>query len=97
MTVQSTGGKSYAKDRVVTQLKTVKTKDCVIPKSKTVLETWLAELRRTTPISAMGVALLALQIAELENRCAAMRRRTERKAASAPNRHSKKTALRSAA
>src|SRR5947207_15943932 len=97
MHVQSTGSQAYAKDRVVTQLKTVETEGCVISKSKAVLETWLAGLRRTTPISAMGVALLALQIAELENRCAAMRRRTERKAASAPNLHSKKTALRSAA
>jgi hypothetical protein len=72
----------------------VKTKDCIIPKSKVALETWLAELRRTTPISGIGVALLALQIAELENRCAAMRRPMEQKA---PNRHSKKRALRSAA
>jgi hypothetical protein len=45
----------------------------------------------------MGVALLALQIAELENRCAAMRRRMEQKVSPAPNRHSKKRALCSAA
>jgi uncharacterized small protein (DUF1192 family) len=45
----------------------------------------------------MGLALLALQIAELENRCAAMRRQMEQKAAPTPNRHSKKRALRSAA
>jgi hypothetical protein len=75
----------------------VKTKDCIIPKSKVALETWLAELRRTTPISGIGVALLALQITELENRCAALRVRTAQKAAPAPNRHSKKRALRSAA
>jgi len=75
----------------------VKTKDCIIPNSKVALERWLAELRRTTPISGMGVALLAFQIVELENRCAEMRRRIEQKAASAPNRHSKKRALRSAA
>jgi len=72
----------------------VKTKDRIIPKSKVALETWLAELRRATPISGMGVALLALQIAELENRCAAMRRRTEQKASPEPRR---KRALRSAA
>jgi uncharacterized small protein (DUF1192 family) len=72
----------------------VKTKDCIIPKSKVALETWLAELRRTTPISAMGVALLALQIAELENRCAVMRRRMEQRAGPEPR---KKHALRSAA
>jgi len=72
----------------------VKTKDCIVPKSKVALETWLAELRRTTPISAMGVALLALQIAELENRCAALRRRMEQKASAQPG---KKRALRSAA
>jgi hypothetical protein len=58
------------------------------------LETWPAELRRATPISGMGVALLALQIAELENRCAVMRRRTEQKASPEPRR---KRALRSAA
>jgi uncharacterized small protein (DUF1192 family) len=42
----------------------------------------------------MGVALLALQIAELENRCAALRRRTAQKANPEPRR---KRALRSAA
>jgi len=84
---------SYAK-RLGRQLQTVKTKDCIIPKGKVALETWLAELRRTTPISGIGVALLALQVAELENTCAAMRRRTAQKANSEPRR---KRALRSAA
>jgi len=42
----------------------------------------------------MGVALLALQIAELENRCAAIHRRMEQKASPEPRR---KRALRSAA
>jgi hypothetical protein len=69
-------------------------KDCIVPKSKVALETWLAELRRTTPISGMGAALLALQIGELENRCAAMRRRMKQKASPEP---SKKRALRTAA
>jgi hypothetical protein len=72
----------------------VKTKDCIIPKSKVALETWLAELRRTTPLSGIGAALLALQIAELENRCAVMRRRTEQSASPEPR---KKRVLRSAA
>jgi uncharacterized small protein (DUF1192 family) len=72
----------------------VKTKDCIIPKSKVALETWLAELRRTTPLSVIGAALLALQIAELENRCAVMRRRMEQRASPEPR---KKRALRSAA
>ena len=72
----------------------VKTKDCIIPQSKVALETWLAELRRKTPISAMGAALLALQIAELERRCAALRRRMEQKASAE---QAKKRALRSAA
>jgi len=72
----------------------VKTKDCIIPKSKVALETWLAELRLTTPISGIGVALLALQITELENRCAAMRLRTAQKANPESRR---KRALRSAA
>jgi len=84
---------SYAK-ALGRQLQTVKTKDCIIPKSKVALETWLAELRRTTPISGIGVALLALQIAELENRCAALRGRTAQKASPEPRR---KRALRSAA
>ena len=69
-------------------------KDRVIPKSKVALETWLAELRRTTPVGAMGAALLALQITELENRCAAMRRRMEHEANAESGR---KRALRSAA
>ena len=84
---------SYAKG-LGTQLQTVKTKDCIIPKSKVALETWLAELPRNTPVSAMGVALLAIQIAELENRCAAIRRQTEQKASPEPRR---KRWLRSAA
>jgi len=72
----------------------VKTKECTIPNSKVALEAGLAELRRTIPISAMGAALLSLQIAELERRCAAMRRRMEREASSE---QAKKRALRSAA
>ncbi len=72
----------------------MKTKDCIIPNSKVALERWLAELRHTTPISGMGVALLAFQIAELENRCAEMRWRMEQKASPEPG---KKRALRSAA
>jgi hypothetical protein len=72
----------------------VKTKDCIIPESKIALETWLAELRRTTPNSGMGAALLAFQIAELENRCAAMRWRMDQKASPEPGR---KRLLRSAA
>ena len=84
---------SYAKG-LRRQLQLVKTKDCIIPESKVALETWLAELRRTTAISGIGVALLALQIAELENRCAALRRRTAQKANPEPRR---KRALRSAA
>ncbi len=66
----------------------------IVNKSKVALETWLAELRRTTPISAMGAALLSLQIAELEHRCAEMRRRMEQRASLEPG---KKRALRSAA
>ena len=72
----------------------MKTKDCIIPNSKVALERWLAELHDTTPISGVGVALLAFQIAELENRCAEMRRQMEQKASPEPG---KKRALRSAA
>ena len=72
----------------------MKTKECIIPNSKVALEAGLAELRRTIPISAMGAALLSLQISELERRCAALRRRMEQEASSE---QAKKRALRSAA
>ena len=75
----------------------MKTKNHIVPKNQVALETWLAELRRTTPLSGMGVALLALQIAELESRCAAMRSRMEQKSKAEARIESKKRALRSAA
>jgi hypothetical protein len=52
----------------------------IIPRSKAALEGWLAELHRIHAASDMGPAFLALQIAELENRCAALRKRTHQKA-----------------
>ena len=75
----------------------VKTKNHIIPKKKVALETWLAELRRSTPVSGMGVALLALQIAELEHRCAAIRQRMEQEAKAQTRAEAKKRPLRSAA
>jgi len=39
-----------------------------------ILETWLAEFRRTVALSDLGAVFLSLQISELENKCAAMRR-----------------------
>jgi uncharacterized small protein (DUF1192 family) len=75
----------------------VKAKNHIVPKSKVALETWLAELRRTTPLSGMGAALLALQIAELESRCAAIRARMEQKAKAEASPETKKRDLRSAA
>jgi len=39
-----------------------------------ILETWLAAFRRTVALSDLGAVFLSLQISELENKCAAMRR-----------------------
>jgi len=69
----------------------------IINRNKVALEMWLADLRRMISVSDMGPAFLALQITELENKCAALRKQAEQKAAPALNRHSKKRALRSAA
>jgi hypothetical protein len=52
----------------------------IIPRSKAALEAWLAELHRIHSTSDMGPLFLALQIAELENRCAALRKRMHDKA-----------------
>ncbi len=67
----------------------------IIPRSKAALETWLAQLHRIHAASDMGPAFLALQIAELENRCAALRKRMHHKAK--PSGGSKRPVLRSAA
>jgi len=79
-------------------VKTVrKNLNMIINKSKVALEIWLADLRRTISVSDMGPAFLALQITELENKCAALRKPAKQKAAPTRNSHSKKRALRSAA
>jgi pyrroline-5-carboxylate reductase len=66
------------------------------PKNKVALEAWLAELHRILAVSGMGPAFLALQITELENKCAVLRKRMHHKAK--PNsRVRKRCALRSAA
>jgi hypothetical protein len=67
----------------------------IIPRSKVALKAWLAELHRVHAASDMGPAFLALQISELENRCAALRKRMHDKAKA--NSESKRCALRSAA
>jgi hypothetical protein len=69
----------------------------IVPKSKVALETWLAELRRTTALSDLGAVFLSLQISELENKCAALRKRIQHKARPETHNHSKKRTLRSAA
>jgi hypothetical protein len=69
----------------------------IIPKSKVALETWLADLRRNIAVSAMGRTFLALQITELENKCAAVRRRMDQKARPETKSHPGKRALRRAA
>jgi len=51
----------------------------IIPRNKVALEAWLAELHRVRAASDMGPVFLALQIAELENRCAALRKRMHHK------------------
>ncbi len=69
----------------------------IIPKSRVAVETWLADLRRSTAVSDLGAVFLALQISELENKCAALRKRMNQKTGPETNNHSKKRALRSAA
>ena len=67
----------------VVQLQIVKTIpkniNMVVPKSRVALETWLAELRRVTAFSDLGAVFLSLQITELENKCAAIRRQMQHK------------------
>jgi len=69
----------------------------IVPKSKVALETWLAELRRTTALSDLGAVLLSLQISELESRCATLRKRMHHKTRPKTHNHPRKRALRSAA
>jgi hypothetical protein len=78
-------------------VKTVlKNLNIAIPKSKVALETWLADLHRMIAVSDMGPAFLALQITELEDKCAALRKQMNNKAK--PNGSAeKRCALRSAA
>jgi len=93
-------GTPYAKSGVV-KLQTVKTAltnvNMIIPKSRVALESWLADLRRSNAVSDLGAVFLALQISELENKCASLRKRMNQKAEPETNNHSKKRALRSAA
>jgi hypothetical protein len=68
----------------------------IIPRSKVGLEEWLADLNRIVAVSDMGPAFLALQITELENKCAVLRKRMHHKAK--PNyRARRRSALRSTA
>jgi hypothetical protein len=68
----------------------------IIPRNKVALEARLANLHRILAVSDMGPVFLALQITELENKCAALRKRMHHKAQS--NRRAKhRCALRSAA
>jgi len=78
---------------------TVKTirKNRVIPRSRIALETWLAELRRTTAFSDLGAVFLSLQISELENKCAAIRRQMQDKTKTETSHSPKKRSFRSAA
>jgi hypothetical protein len=79
-------------------VKTVrKTLNMIIPKSKVAFETWLAELRRMTALSDMGAVFLSLQISQLENKCAALRKRVHPKAKPVTSDLSKKRPLRTAA
>jgi len=69
----------------------------IIPKSKVALETWLAELRRTTALSELGAVLLSLHISELEQKCAELSKRMHHRAKPDTNNSPKKRPLRSAA
>jgi hypothetical protein len=69
----------------------------IIPKSKVGLETWLAQLRRSTALSDLGAVFLSVQITELENKCAALRKQVHHKAKPETKNCSKKRALRPAA
>jgi len=52
----------------------------IIPRNKVALEARLADLHRIFAVSDMGSVFLALQITELENKCAALRKRMHHKA-----------------
>jgi hypothetical protein len=52
----------------------------IIPRNKVALEARLANSHRILAVSDMGSAFLALQITELENKCAALRKRMFHKA-----------------
>jgi hypothetical protein len=69
----------------------------IIPRSKLALEAWLADLNRIFAVSEMGPAFLALQITELENKCAVLRKRMHHHKARPNSRVRKRCALRSAA
>lgn len=77
-------------------MKTVR-KNRVIPRSRIALETCLAELRRATTLSDLGAVLLSLQIAELESKCVALRKRMHHKVKNAASDLAKMDPLRSAA
>src|SRR5438477_308128 len=98
---QTVLGMPYARKLAVVQLQIVKTIpkniNMIVPKSKVALETWLAELRRTTKLSDLGAIYLSLQIRELENKCAASRRQMQHKERPETSHPPKKRPLRSAA
>jgi hypothetical protein len=52
----------------------------IIPRRKIAMETWLADLNRIFAVSDVGSAFLSLQITELEDKCAALRKRMHHKA-----------------
>lgn len=76
MILQMLSGMPYAKCFSI--VKAVR-KNRIIGRSRIALETWLVELRRTTAFSDLGAVFLSLQITELENKCAAMRRQMHHK------------------
>jgi hypothetical protein len=52
----------------------------IIPRRKFAMEARLADLNRIFAVSDMGSAFLSLQITELEDKCAALRKRMHHKA-----------------
>src|SRR5258708_281034 len=84
MIYQLARGIAYANTQGVVKLSIVRTVrknlNMIIPRSKVALEAWPAELDRTFAVSDMGSAFLALQITELEGKCAVLRKRMDHKA-----------------
>ena len=77
-------------------VKTLRKNNNLAVPNKVALEAWLTGLHRILGVSEIGSALLALQITELEVKCAALRKRMLQRAGAHGSTH-KRRVLRSAA